>query len=139
MEIFLFSLLVLGVTGIVAAVLLYFVALKFKVEEDPRIDLVQEVLPGANCGGCGFAGCRAFAEACVKNPSLEGLACPVGGSDTMDKIRVIVSAPAGEDAAPAAEAPKGDGKFDPVIAEKIKALPTPKACGMNLLKMAQAK
>lgn len=141
MQTILFSLLVLGVTGIVAAVLLYFVALKFKVEEDPRIDLAQEALPGANCGGCGFAGCRAFAEACVKNPSLEGLACPVGGGDVMDKIRTIVNTPVGgaaaaEDAAPAA---KGDGKFDPVIAEKIKALPTPKACGLALLKMAQEK
>lgn len=140
MEIILFSLLVLGVTGIVAAVLLYFVALKFKVEEDPRIDLAQEALPGANCGGCGFAGCRAFAEACVKNPSLEGLSCPVGGGDVMDKVRTIVNTPVGgapvEEAAPAADP---NCKFDPVIAEKIKALPTPKACGMNLLKMAQAK
>lgn len=141
MEIFLFSLLVLGVTGVVAAVLLYFVALKFKVEEDPRIDLAQEALPGANCGGCGFAGCRAFAEACVKNPALEGLSCPVGGDDVMSKVRVIVNTPVGGAAAPAeaADAPKGDGKFDPVIAEKIKALPTPKACGSALLKLAQGK
>lgn len=139
MEIVLYSLLVLGVTGIVAAVLLYFVAQKFKVEEDPRIDLAQEVLPGANCGGCGFAGCRAFAEACVKNPSLEGLSCPVGGADVMDKVRTIVNTPVGGGEAPAAEAPKGDGKFDPVIAEKIKALPTPKACGAALLNMAQGK
>ena len=59
MNLILISLAVLGVTGLVAAVLLYFVAQKFKVEEDPRIDEVQEALPGANCGGCGFAGCRA--------------------------------------------------------------------------------
>ena len=61
MNLVLISLAVLGVTGLVAAVLLYFVAQKFKVEEDPRIDEVQEALPGANCGGCGFAGCRALA------------------------------------------------------------------------------
>lgn len=60
MNLILISLAVLGVTGLVAAVLLYFVAQKFKVEI--RIDEVQEALPGANCGGCGFAGCRAFAE-----------------------------------------------------------------------------
>lgn len=137
MNIILFSLLVLSVTGLLAAVLLYFVALKFKVEEDPRIDLVQEALPGANCGGCGFAGCRAFADACVKKPSLDGLSCPVGGGDTMDKIRVILSAPA--DGQPAEEAPKGDGKFDPVCAARIKALPTPKAYAQSLLAMAQAK
>lgn len=139
MLIVLFSLLVLGVTGVVAAVLLYFVALKFKVEEDPRIDLVQEVLPGANCGGCGFAGCRAFADACVKNPSLDGLSCPVGGGDTMEKVRSIVSAPQGGEAAAPAEQAKGDGKFDPAIAAKIQALPTPRACGVGMLRMAQAK
>ena len=62
MELILISMGVLGVTGFVAAVLLYVVSQLFKVEEDPRIDLVQAVLPGANCGGCGFAGCRNFAE-----------------------------------------------------------------------------
>ena len=47
----LLSLLVLGLTGLISSVLLYVVARKFAVEEDPRIDLVQAVLPGANCGG----------------------------------------------------------------------------------------
>ena len=69
----LLSLLVLGLTGLISSVLLYVVARKFAVEEDPRIDLVQAVLPGANCGGCGFAGCRNFAEACVKAGSIQGL------------------------------------------------------------------
>ena len=66
MNLILISMGVLGVTALVAAILLYFVSQFFKVEEDPRIDLVQAVLPGANCGGCGFAGCRNFAEACVE-------------------------------------------------------------------------
>ena len=90
MNLILISLAVLGVTGLVAAVLLYFVAQKFKVEEDPRIDEVQEALPGANCGGCGFAGCRAFAEGCVKAGSLDGLLCPVGGASTMTKVGEIL-------------------------------------------------
>lgn len=84
------SLIVLGVTGILAAVLLYLVAQKFKVDEDPRVDQVQDVLPGANCGGCGFAGCRALAEACVKADSLDGLLCPVGGAPTMQKVGEIL-------------------------------------------------
>ena len=67
----LISMGVLGVTALVAAVLLYVVSLFFKVEEDPRIDLVVGVLPGANCGGCGFAGCRNFAEACVKAGGID--------------------------------------------------------------------
>ncbi len=92
------SLLVLGITGLVAAVLLFFVARKFKVEEDPRIDQVQAVLPGANCGGCGFAGCRALAEACTKASSLDGLLCPVGGAPVMEKVGAILgmAAPAGD-------------------------------------------
>lgn len=84
------ALIALGVTGLLASVLLYFVAQKFKVEEDPRIDLVQEVLPGANCGGCGFAGCRALAEACCKASSLDGLLCPVGGQEVMTKVGDIL-------------------------------------------------
>ena len=55
MNLILISMGVLGVTALVAAILLYFVSQFFKVEEDPRIDLVAAVLPGANCGGCGFA------------------------------------------------------------------------------------
>ena len=90
MNLILISLLVLGITGLVAAILLYLIAQKFKVEEDPRIDQVQEVLPGANCGGCGFAGCRALAEACVKADTLDDLLCPVGGAPTMEKVGAIL-------------------------------------------------
>ena len=66
--------------------MLYFVAQKFKVEEDPRIDIVEAIMPGANCGGCGQAGCRAFAEACTKAENLDNLFCPVGGNATMKKV-----------------------------------------------------
>lgn len=90
------SVLVLTIIGLVSAVLLYFLLQKFKVEEDPRIDQVQEVLPGANCGGCGSAGCRNFAERCVKADSLEGLNCPVGGAETMKKVGGILGLAAAE-------------------------------------------
>ena len=92
MNLILISMIVLGSIALVASVLLYIVSLIFKVEEDPRIDLVAAVLPGANCGGCGFAGCRNFAEACVKAGSTEGLACPVGGEPTMDQVKAILGA-----------------------------------------------
>jgi len=65
-DVMLYSLIILVALGVLAAILLYFVAQKFKVYEDPRIDEVAELLPGANCGGCGFTGCRALAEAIVK-------------------------------------------------------------------------
>ncbi len=83
MTVLLFTILTLSVLGILSAVILYFVARKFKVEEDPRIDEVEKMLPGANCGGCGFAGCRAMAEAMVKRDDISALFCPVGGAETM--------------------------------------------------------
>ena len=83
---FLYTILVLGGLGLVLAIVLFVVANKFKVEEDPRIDIIESVMPGANCGGCGFAGCRAFAEACVKSGNLDGKFCPVGGNAVMSKV-----------------------------------------------------
>ena len=80
------AVIVLAALGILFAVLLYIVAQKFKVIEDPLIDEVAEVLPGANCGGCGKAGCRAFAEACVQQGNMEGLRCAPGGDVVMQKI-----------------------------------------------------
>ena len=85
-EITLISVVSLGAVGSLAAIVLYFVAQRFKVVEDPRIDLVAELLPGANCGGCGLAGCRALAEAIVKTESLEGMSCPPGGNEVMKDI-----------------------------------------------------
>lgn len=86
MEVLLYTILTLCVLGVLAAVILYFVAQKFKVEEDPRIDCVEKMLPGANCGGCGFAGCRGMAEALVKRDDISALFCPVGGGDTMKAV-----------------------------------------------------
>ncbi len=81
MEVLLYTILTLCVLGVLSAVILYFVAQKFRVEEDPRIDQVEKMLPGANCGGCGFAGCRGMADALVKNDDISALFCPVGGGD----------------------------------------------------------
>ncbi len=80
----------LSLLAMLAAVILYFVAQKFKVFEDPRIDEVQAILPGANCGACGFAGCRNFAEALVKADTFEDLNCPVGGAAIMEEAAKIL-------------------------------------------------
>jgi electron transport complex protein RnfB len=79
----LITIISLSLLAIISAVILFFVAQKFKVFEDPRIDEIQAILPAANCGGCGYAGCRNFAEALVKADSFEGLNCPVGGAVVM--------------------------------------------------------
>ena len=93
MNVILIAVIVLGAIGLVAALILFLAAKKFAVHEDERIGLVQEQLPGANCGGCGFPGCSGFAGACVKaadKGSLEGLLCPVGGQPVMEKVAGIL-------------------------------------------------
>jgi electron transport complex protein RnfB len=80
----------LSLLALIFAVMIYFVAQKFMIFEDPRIDEVQAALPAANCGGCGFAGCRNFAEALVKAETFEGLNCPVGGAVVMGEVAKIL-------------------------------------------------
>ena len=92
------TVMTLSVLGVLLAVVLYFVAQKFKVEEDPRIDEVEKMLPGANCGGCGFAGCRAMSEALVKNDNIDSLYCPVAGGDVMKSIAGFLGKSAAEKA-----------------------------------------
>lgn len=90
------AIILLGVVGAVAALILFAVSKKFEVHEDPRIGQIQNALPGANCGGCGFPGCGGFANACFKAESLEGLFCPVGGADVMKQVAAIMGKEAGE-------------------------------------------
>lgn len=69
--------------------LLGFAKEKLRVDEDPRIAEVNEALPAANCGGCGYAGCADFAKAVVEQKA-PCTGCPVGGSDTADQIAEIL-------------------------------------------------
>ena len=71
MNLILIALITLGIIGAVGAVILYIVAQKFYVYEDPRIAPVDEILPQANSGGCGQTGCKGFADACVKGTTLD--------------------------------------------------------------------
>ncbi|MBO4965386.1 MAG: RnfABCDGE type electron transport complex subunit B [Muribaculaceae bacterium] len=89
------SILILGITGIIAAVVLYIVAKKFHVYENPDIARIEEILPGANCGACGFSGCHAFAKACAEAKSLEDLQCPGAGQEGMEQIAAIRGLTAG--------------------------------------------
>ena len=84
------AIITLGIIGAAGAALLYVTSKKFEVVEDPRIAQVQSVLPGANCGGCGYPGCSGFASACVKATSLDGMLCPVGGAPVMAKVASIL-------------------------------------------------
>jgi RnfABCDGE-type electron transport complex B subunit len=89
MNFILIAVIVLGAIGLIAAIVLFAASKKFAVYEDPRIAQVGELLPGANCGGCGFPGCSGMADALVKGAdagSIDGLSCPVGGAETMGKV-----------------------------------------------------
>ncbi|MBN2426272.1 MAG: RnfABCDGE type electron transport complex subunit B [Calditrichaceae bacterium] len=77
--------LILGGFALISASGLLVASKKFYVFEDPRIAEVNEMLPGANCGGCGFAGCLAFAEHLVKNEDTDAI-CPVASGEEMQKI-----------------------------------------------------
>ncbi len=89
MNLILIAVIALGAIGLVSATVLYVCSKKFAVKEDPRIGEVAELLPQANCGGCGFAGCSGLADALVKGAdagTIDGLSCPVGGQEVMGKI-----------------------------------------------------
>ena len=98
MSVLLTAVATLGIIGAGSAAILYFVGQKFKVEEDPRIQEVLDALPAANCGGCGFPGCSAFAAATVNAETLDGLYCPVGGQETTNRIAEILGKVASQSA-----------------------------------------
>jgi len=81
----------LGITGFGFALVLSFLSRKLKVEEDPRIAKVTSMLPGANCGACGFAGCRGFAQAVVTQGKIFS-GCIPGGHELNEKIAKIIGA-----------------------------------------------
>jgi len=81
--------------GLVFGALLAVAAKIFAVEKDERIPRITDVLPGANCGGCGFAGCAAYAEAICKGEAAVNC-CPVGGNATAEKIAAIMGIEAAE-------------------------------------------
>lgn len=89
------TIIVLAIIGALGSILLFIVSKKFEVKEDPRIGEISAVLPQANCGGCGFPGCGAFAKACAESSDMSGLMCPVGGSSVMAQIADIMGMAAG--------------------------------------------
>lgn len=90
MHLIIITVVLLGVLGFAGAAILFLTSKKFKVEEDERVEAIADLLPGANCGGCGKKGCRDFASACVAQGSLSGLYCPVSGAEGMGTIAAIL-------------------------------------------------
>ena len=86
---------VVGVIGIIVGIILSVAEKVFHVDIDEREEAIREVLPGSNCGGCGFAGCDACAEAIAKG-NAEVSACPVGGASVAQKIGEIMGVEVGD-------------------------------------------
>ena len=82
----LYSVLLLVSLGTTTALVLYVVSKKFYVYEDPLIAEVEDLLPAANCAGCGSPGCKSFAEKLVTTDDISDLFCPVGGNDVMKVV-----------------------------------------------------
>ena len=91
----LIAIAILGGLGLVFGLVLAAASKVFYVETDPRLDQLNECLPGANCGGCGFAGCGAYAEAVLKGEAPVGK-CASGGNEAAKAMAAIMGVEAGE-------------------------------------------
>ena len=89
------SAVILGGVGLFFAALIAVTNRKFRVWEDPRIDVVAGLLPGANCGACGQPGCRAFAEQAVQG-AIVPAACTVASPDIRAEIAGFLGVDVGQ-------------------------------------------
>lgn len=80
---------ILSVLGLLLGVGLSIAEKKLSVEKDERLEELESIMPGANCGGCGFVGCSAYAEAVNNGTALPGL-CQPGGDELSRKMSEIV-------------------------------------------------
>ena len=89
MEAIMMPVVVLGITGILMGLFLAYASKKFEVEVDPKVEAILAVLPGANCGACGFPGCAGYAS----GVALEGAKmtlCAPGGPKVIEKLGEIM-------------------------------------------------
>ena len=80
---------ILGGLGLIFGLVLAAASKIFYVETDPRLDALNDCLPGANCGGCGYAGCGGYAEAVLKGEAPIG-ACASGGNECVQAMSAIM-------------------------------------------------
>ena len=92
----LIALIILTGLGLLFATILAVAYKKLRVYEDPRIDQVEEMLPGANCGACGMPGCRAFAEKVVEGEMNVGK-CTVSSPGGIEDIASYLGVDAGKE------------------------------------------
>ena len=86
---------ILGGLGLVFGLVLAAASKVFYVETDPRLEKLNECLPGANCGGCGYAGCGGYAEAVLKGEAPIGM-CASGGTEAAQAMGEIMGVKVGD-------------------------------------------
>ena len=86
---------ILGGLGLIFGLVLAAASKMFYVETDPRLEQLNECLPGANCGGCGYAGCGGYAEAVLNGEAPIGR-CNSGGNECAQAMAAIMGVEAGE-------------------------------------------
>ena len=121
---------VVGGVGLLFGILLAVASFVFEVKKDERAEKILEVLPGANCGACGFAGCGAYADAIV-NDGAKINCCSVGkapvaekiseimGVEAMDFVEVVARVSCGGNCSSAAKKYEYEGVPDCVAASKL--------------------
>ena len=95
MESILYAIAILGGLGLLFGAVLAIASKVFYVETDPRLDKLNECLPGANCGGCGYAGCGGYAEAVLNGEAPIGK-CASGGNECAQEMAAIMGVEAAE-------------------------------------------
>ena len=83
------AIIVVGSIGLFIGIFLSLASVKFKVEVNEDEEKIRAVLPGNNCGGCGYAGCSGLAAAIAKGEAPVGQ-CPVGGDPVAAKVSEIM-------------------------------------------------
>jgi len=79
----------IGLLGLIAGLLLGYIAKVLKIKVDERVKAIEEILPGANCGACGYPGCSGYASAIINENAPINLCAP-GGEEVMRKIAKLL-------------------------------------------------
>ncbi|MDR1674208.1 MAG: RnfABCDGE type electron transport complex subunit B [Oscillospiraceae bacterium] len=87
--------LIFGAIGLVAGVLLSIASKVFEVKSDARVESIKEILPGVNCGACGYAGCEDYAAAIVEK-NVRSALCKPGGEDVAAAIDSVMGKSGGK-------------------------------------------
>ena len=89
MEAILIPVVVMGITGVLMGLFLAYASKKFEVEKDPKVEAILAILPGVNCGACGYPGCSGYATGVAQEGAKMTLCAP-GGPKVAGKIGEIM-------------------------------------------------